>query len=61
VDALAAAQSVRDQLEELARHGVRTILMATLNEEVETYQSGDNQSGDTNTNPKSQSGDTIRI
>jgi putative transposase len=37
VDASAAAQAVSDQLEELARHGARTILMVTLNEEVDAY------------------------
>jgi putative transposase len=37
VDASAALQAVSDQLEELARHGARTILMVTLNEEVDAY------------------------
>lgn len=37
VDASAALQAVSDQLEELARQGARTILMVTLNEEVDAY------------------------
>lgn len=37
VDASAALRAVNDQLEELARHGARTILMVTLNEEVDAY------------------------
>ena len=37
VDAPAALQAVSDQLEQLARHGARTILMVTLNEEVDAY------------------------
>ena len=37
VDAPAALQAVSDQLEQLARHGARTILMVTLNEEVDVY------------------------
>jgi putative transposase len=52
-EALASQQVVSDQLEELARHGARTILMVTLNEEVETYlgrgryeRCGDGSAGD---------------
>jgi putative transposase len=37
MDGAGALQAVGDQLEELARHGARTILMVTLNEEVEAY------------------------
>lgn len=52
-EALAAQQVVRDQLEALARQGAKTILMVTLNEEVDAYlgrgryeRSGDGSVGD---------------
>jgi len=52
-EAPASQQVIRDQLEELARQGAKTILMVTLNEEVEGYlargryeRSGDGSAGD---------------